>query len=167
MVPLEDPRIVESLQTTCASGLLPPTLRVDASTEEREPTVSIVPATKVPVVEDTFSRRILGWSVRDRLERDLAVMALQNAPAGRGPCPGLVHHTRGSQYASSESGELPENADLIFSMSRKGDCWENAMVESFFKTLKVELCSRFATREQAPPRAVRIHRRLLQHSPPR
>lgn len=102
------------------------------------------------VVEDTFSRRIVGWSVSDRLERDLAVTALQNALAGRGPCPGLIHHTdRGSQYASSDYRELVENAGLIFSMSRKGDCWDNAMVESFFKTLKVELGSRFATREQA------------------
>lgn len=102
------------------------------------------------IVLDTFSRRIVGWSVSDRLERDLAVTALQKALAARRPGPGLLHHTdRGSQYASSDYQELLESAEIVFSMSRKGDCWDNAMAESFFKTLKVELGRRFDGREVA------------------
>ena len=102
------------------------------------------------IVLDTFSRRIVGWSVSDRLERDLAVTALEKALAARRPGPGLLHHTdRGSQYASSDYRELLGSAGIIFSMSRKGDCWDNAMAESFFKTLKVELGSRFDGREIA------------------
>lgn len=102
------------------------------------------------IVLDTFSRRIVGWSVSDRLERDLAVTALEKALAARRPGPGLVHHTdRGSQYASCDYRELIESAEIVFSMSRKGDCWDNAMAESFFKTLKVELGSRFDSRQEA------------------
>ena len=102
------------------------------------------------IVLDTFSRRIVGWSVSDRLERDLAVSALERALDTRRPGPGLLHHTdRGSQYASSDYQELLGSAEILFSMSRKGDCWDNAMAESFFKTLKVELGSRFDGREVA------------------
>lgn len=102
------------------------------------------------IVLDTFSRRIVGWSVSERLERDLAVTALEKALAARRPGPGLVHHTdRGSQYASTDYQELVESAEIVFSMSRQGDCWDNAMAESFFKTLKIELGSRFDGREVA------------------
>ena len=102
------------------------------------------------IVLDTFSRRIVGWSVSERLERDLAVTALEKALAARRPGPGLLHHTdRGSQYASTDYQELVESAEIVFSMSRKGDCWDNAMAESFFKTLKVELGSRFDGRAVA------------------
>lgn len=102
------------------------------------------------IVLDTYSRRIVGWSLSDRLERDLAVTALEKALAARRPGPGLLHHTdRGSQYASTDYRELIESAEIVFSMSRKGNCWDNAMAESFFKTLKVELGSRFESREEA------------------
>jgi putative transposase len=102
------------------------------------------------IVLDTCSRRIVGWSVSESLERELAVSALEKALASRRPAPGLVHHTdRGSQYASGDYRDLVEQTGLVFSMSRKGDCWDNAMAESFFKTLKVELGSRFTSRQQA------------------
>lgn len=102
------------------------------------------------VILDTFSRRIVGWSVSDRLERALAVGALEKALQARRPAPGLVHHTdRGSQYASHDYRDLLKSARIVFSMSRKGDCWDNAMAESFFKTLKVELGSRFNSRHEA------------------
>ena len=102
------------------------------------------------IILDTFSRRIVGWSLSDRLERDLAVTALEKALAVRRPSPGLLHHTdRGSQYASRDYQELIDSAEIVFSMSRKGDCWDNAMAESFFKTLKVELGSRFESRDEA------------------
>lgn len=102
------------------------------------------------IVLDTFSRRVVGWSVSESLERELAVSALEKALASRRPTPGLVHHTdRGCQYASGDYRDLVAQTGLVFSMSRKGDCWDNAMAESFFKTLKVELGSRFASRQQA------------------
>lgn len=76
--------------------------------------------------------------------------ALEKALAVRRPSPGLLHHTdRGSQYASRDYQELIDSAEIVFSMSRKGDCWDNAMAESFFKTLKVELGSRFESRDEA------------------
>lgn len=102
------------------------------------------------VVLDTFSRRIVGWAVSRRLERELAVTALQRALDARCPAPGLIHHTdRGSQYASRDYGDLVKMAGLVFSMSRRGDCWDNAMAESFFKTLKVELGDCFPSRRAA------------------
>jgi transposase InsO family protein len=102
------------------------------------------------IVLDTFSRRIVGWSLHESLERELATSALQKALEGRRPGPGLLHHTdRGSQYASVDYREILEAADVVFSMSRKGNCWDNAMAESFFKTLKSELGRSFDSREQA------------------
>jgi len=78
------------------------------------------------------------------------VTALEKALATRSPGPGLLLHSdRGSQYASHDYRELAEGAGLVLSMSRKGDCWDNAMAESFFKTLKVEVGCRFPSREQA------------------
>jgi transposase InsO family protein len=102
------------------------------------------------IVLDTFSRRIVGWSLSESLERELATSALAKALEGRRPPPGLLHHTdRGSQYASGDYREILDAAGLVFSMSRKGNCWDNAMAESFFKTLKSELGRSFNSREQA------------------
>ncbi len=102
------------------------------------------------VVLDTFSRRIVGWAVSHRLERELAMTALQRALDTRRPAPGLIHHTdRGSQYASQDYRVLVEEAGLVSSMSRRGDCWDNAMAESFYKTLKVELGDCFPGRAAA------------------
>ena len=104
------------------------------------------------VVIDLFSRRVVGWSVGDRLHRSLALAALRQALAIRRPQAGLIHHSdRGSQYCSIDyQAELGRHSVQI-SMSGKGNCYDNAMVETFFKTLKSELVWRmvFLTRAEA------------------
>lgn len=101
------------------------------------------------VVMDLFSRRIIGWSVSDRLHRDLALTALRQALAIRRPTPGLIcHSNRGSQYCSIDYQSELRGYGVHISMSGKGNCFDNAMVETFFKTLKSELVWRtvFLTR---------------------
>jgi len=104
------------------------------------------------LVIDLFARRVVGWATGDRLHRDLALAALRKALTMRRPAAGLIHHSdRGSQYCSIDyQAELEKNAILV-SMSGKGNCYDNAMVETFFKTLKSELVWRtvFYTRQQA------------------
>lgn len=83
------------------------------------------------ILLDIFSRRIVGWSLSESLEQDLTVTALESALATRSPGPGLLLHSdRGSQYASHDYRELAEGAGLVLSMSREGDCWDNAMAQS-------------------------------------
>ena len=104
------------------------------------------------VVLDLFSRRIVGWSMQPRLDRSLVLKALQSALGHRRPEAGLVHHSdRGSQYASSDFQQMLCQQGIACSMSRRGNCWDNAPVESFFGTLKQELVNRcrFPTREAA------------------
>jgi transposase InsO family protein len=104
------------------------------------------------VVLDLFSRRVVGWSLQASLNRALVVNALQSALGQRHPGPGLLHHSdRGSQYASGEFQAVLSQQGIVCSMSRRGNCWDNAPVESFFGTLKQELVNRrrFATREAA------------------
>jgi putative transposase len=99
-----------------------------------------------------FSRRVVGWSMSESLERRLALEALKMALADRQPARGLIHHSdRGSQYASLEYQQLLAAHGIIGSMSRSGDCWDNAVAESFFATLKVELVyqTQWCTRAQA------------------
>jgi transposase InsO family protein len=104
------------------------------------------------VLLDLYSRRVVGWALRRSLNRDLAVSTLRHALARRRPPPGLVHHTdRGCQYASGEYRRLLEKHRAACSMSAAGDCWDNAVAESFFATLKKELvhgCA-FETRSEA------------------
>jgi len=92
------------------------------------------------VVIDLFARRVVGWAASDRLHKELALLALRRAVAVRCPSAGLIHHAdRGSQYCSLEyQAELRKNG-ISISMSGKGNCFDNAMVETFFKTLKAEL----------------------------
>jgi putative transposase len=104
------------------------------------------------VILDLFSRRVVGWSMSERLEKKLALDALRMALTERQPRGGLIHHSdRGSQYASYEYQQLLAKHDLVSSMSRKGNCWDNAVAESFFATLKIELAyqTRWNTRAQA------------------
>jgi transposase InsO family protein len=104
------------------------------------------------VVLDLFSRRVIGWAMRETLERELAVAALSGALAVRDPRPGLLCHSdRGSQYASGDYQDALAAAGAICSMSRTGNCWDNAPIESFFASLKCELVHRrrFATRQEA------------------
>lgn len=104
------------------------------------------------VVLDLFSRKVVGWSMGDTLERGLVVSALEMARGARQPSAGLlVHSDRGSQYASLDYQQALEKGGMVCSMSQRGNCWDNAPTESFFATLKKELIYRchFTTREQA------------------
>ena len=104
------------------------------------------------VVLDLYSRRIVGWAMSDSLHRQLVIDALQMAITARRPAPGLLHHSdRGSQYASYDYQALLTRAKMVASMSRKGNCYDNAAVESFFGTLKTELVyqRQYATRAEA------------------
>lgn len=92
------------------------------------------------VVLDLSSRRAIGWSIDRLLDRSLVVRAMTMALRQRRPPPGVVHHSdRGSQYASTEYLNLLVANGMSSSMSRSGDCWDNAVAESFFATLKTEL----------------------------
>jgi transposase InsO family protein len=92
------------------------------------------------VLLDLASRRVVGWALRTRLDQSLALAALQMALRHRGPVAGGLHHSdRGVQYVSDAYQALLQEAGLTASMSRVGDCWDNAVVESFFATLTKEL----------------------------
>ena len=104
------------------------------------------------IVLDFFSRRIVGWALSNRLKKDLALSALRRAIAVRTPAAGLIHHSdRGSQYCSDDYLRLLKDQGMIPSMSGKGNCYDNAMVETVFKTIKSELVWRtsFQSRRQA------------------
>ena len=90
-------------------------------------------------VMDLASRRIVGWSMSERIKADLVCEALKSAYWRRKPSAGLIMHSdRGSQYASDNHRQLIKDYGMIQSMSRRANCWDNASMESFFKTLKVE-----------------------------
>ena len=104
------------------------------------------------VVLDLYSRTVIGWAMGHRLTVDLAEHALTMALANRKPTAGLLHHSdRGSQYAATSYQQLLTTHGITTSMSRRGNCWDNACVESFFGTLKRELVyhRHYATREEA------------------
>jgi putative transposase len=91
-------------------------------------------------VQDVFSRRIVGWSMADHMRTELVTDALQMALAQRRPAPGLVWHSdQGSQFVSLTFGQQARAAGIAQSMGSKGDCFDNAVAESFFATLKKEL----------------------------
>jgi len=91
------------------------------------------------VILDAYSRKVVGWALDRSLAAQLAITALQNAISNRAPSPGLVHHSdRGMQYASAEYSRLLDKHQMIASMSRLGNPWDNAKCESFMKTLKSE-----------------------------
>jgi putative transposase len=103
-------------------------------------------------VMDLYSRRIVGWAMRDHLRAELPLAALTMAISAQRPGAGLIHHSdRGVQYASADYRKLMHSAGFQASMSRKADCYDNAPMESFFHTLKTELVHhrQYATREQA------------------
>jgi putative transposase len=104
------------------------------------------------VVVDVFSRRIVGWSMRDDLKAELVVDALGMAVTRRKPPAGVVHHSdRGSQYTSLAFGTTLRDSGLIASMGRRGDAYDNAACESVISTIKNELIKRrsWTTRDQA------------------
>jgi len=92
------------------------------------------------VILDLFSRRVVGWSTSANNDRALALSALDRATAARAPAAGMVHHSdRGSVYASVDYGDALTKLGAVKSMSRRGDCWDNAVAESFFATIKGEM----------------------------
>jgi putative transposase len=94
-------------------------------------------------VQDAYSRAIVGWSMADHMRKELVIDALQMAIARRRPEPGLIHHSdQGSQYVSLAFGQAARAAGIARSMGSKGDCFDNAVAESFFATLKKELVHR-------------------------
>ena len=104
------------------------------------------------IIMDVASRKIVGWSLDKRMKADLVADALAMGIGHRRPPRGVIFHSdRGSQYCSRKVRRRLEYHGFIQSMSRKGNCWDNASAESFFKTLKNELCGHtaFATREIA------------------
>jgi transposase InsO family protein len=106
----------------------------------------------VAAVIDLCTRRIVGWSMADHMRTGLVADALRMAVARRHPAAGLLHHSdRGVQYASDDYQHLLKLHEMEVSMSGKGDCWDNAVMESFWATLKGELVhhANYATRAQA------------------
>ena len=103
-------------------------------------------------IKDMATREIVGWAMEDHMRAELCCEALKMALGRRGPVPGLIHHSdRGSQYAGGKYRKLIKKAGLTQSMSRKGECLDNAPMESFFASLKKELVhrQRFRTHAQA------------------
>ena len=92
------------------------------------------------MILDLFTRKVVGWAMREHMRAELAIAALTMAIQRRRPAPGLIHHSdRGSQYAAGDYRKILQAATIAQSMSRKGNCWDNAPMESFFGTLKTEL----------------------------
>ncbi len=95
------------------------------------------------VVIDLYSRLVVGWSMSNEMPTSLVLAALHSAVGQRETSKGLIHHSdRGSQYASDDYRQALEGYGMISSMSRKGDCWDNAVAESFFGSMKQELIHR-------------------------
>jgi len=104
------------------------------------------------VILDLFSRRVVGWSMSHRINKELVIGALRMATFRRRPGRGLILHSdRGSQYCSGAFQKELKSHGMRSSMSRKGDCWDNAVAESFFGTLKTErvFFAECKTREEA------------------
>ncbi len=129
-------------------------------------------------IQDVFSRRIVGWAMADHMRTELVTYALGMALAHRRPTPGLIHHSdQGSQFVSLAFGQQTRQAGIAQSMGSKGDCFDNAVAESFFATLKKELIHRRSWPTKAELRAEvfeyievfynrqRRHRHLRQLSP--
>ena len=97
----------------------------------------------VAIILDGFSRRVVGWAMADHLQTELVLAALRLALQRRGPAAGLIHHSdRGCQYTSLAFGQHLRAAGLVPSTGSVGDCYDNAVAESFFASLKVELVDR-------------------------
>ena len=123
----------------------------------------------VAAVIDLFSRRVVGWSMSAGMTAQLVTDALVMAIWRRGKPDALLHHSdRGSQYTSEQFQRLMADHGVVCSMSRSGNVWDNAAMESFFSSLKTERTARktYRTRDEAKSRCVRLHRALLQSETP-
>jgi transposase InsO family protein len=117
------------------------------------------------VILDRFTRKTVGWAMREHMRAELTMAALTMAVQRRRPRAGLIHHAdRGSQYAAGDYRKILQAAAITPSMSRKSNCRDNAPMESVFGTLKTELVHQreYPARDAARP--VRVHRSLLQSS---
>jgi len=151
------------VRTTTSDAKAPPTpdlVKRDFSAQRPNQTwvadITYVPTYEgwlfLAAVMDLYSRKIVGWSMRDDLEAPLVVDAISMAIARRKPRPGLVHHSdRGSQYTSIAMGRTLRDSKIMASIGSKGDPWDNASAESCISTIKNELVKRrtFQTRDQA------------------
>ena len=101
---------------------------------------------------DLFSRRIVGWAIADNMQAELVCKAIQMAIESRQPTEPLLYHSdRGIQYVSEDFQEYMKPANITCSMSRKGNCWDNAPIESFWSTLKRELGSQWLNKSSVRP----------------
>jgi transposase InsO family protein len=155
------PRTTDSRHTLGYS----PNLLIDAPPPEAIDHVWVGDITYVPLLGseflylallmDRYSRRIVGWDLADHLREPLVLAALQAAIVLRQPPPGLIHHSdRGGQYAGAEYRRMLTRARMLQSMSRAGDCYDNAFMESCFGTVKTEL-------EMKPYRNKRVARKEI------
>lgn len=110
-------------------------------------------------VIDLGSRRIVGWATADHLRTDLVEQALRNAVTQRRPEPGVIFHSdRGCQYTSGQYSRAAADAGVRLSVGRKGQCWDNAVAESFFATIKTELLDR-----QSWPTKAKAHKAIFEY----
>jgi putative transposase len=129
---------------TIANNLLERDFMATAPNEKWAGDITYIPTLEgwlyLAVVIDLFSRRVIGWSMGERITTELATNALEMAQMARGQVAGVIYHSdRGVQYASDAFQKHLKSILAVSSMSGKGDCWDNAVVESFFGTLKLEL----------------------------
>jgi putative transposase len=119
-------------------------------------------------VIDIASRRVVGFALAEHLRTELACDALTNAVAARDPAPGVVFHSdKGCQYPSGDHATLAEDLAVCLSTGRTGQCWDNALAESFFASLKGECLDHqpWPTRAAARPRDPGVHRLVQRHPP--
>ncbi len=126
-----------------APNLLNRDFRAEAPNRKWVTDITYIPTKQgwlyLAVILDLYSRMVVGWSMSGNCDEELVHHALEQALARRRPRPGLLHHSdRGCQYTSRAYQECLEQAGILVSMSRKGNCWDNAVMESFFGTVKDE-----------------------------
>ena len=120
-------------------------------------------------VIDLTSRRVVGWATADHLRTDLIDQALTNAVTSRRPTRGVIFHAdRGCQYTSAQYRRLADQHGVRLSVGRRGQCWDNAVAESFFATIKTELLDRrcLADSRRRSQGDLQLDRGLVQHPPP-
>ena len=127
-----------------AANLLDPNFVADRPDQVWLADITYIPTGEgwlyLAVILDLFTRKVVGWAMRDHMRAELTIAALTMAIQRRRPAAGLIHHSdRGSQYAAGDYRDIRRAAAIIQSISRKANCWDNAPMKSFFGTLKTEL----------------------------